>query len=169
MRQHQRLAGNLSVQLAKSNNRARKRQATNEYAKEDFDLVNQALISGCEIQLMIAVHQPVTQAHQHRRQPHKAVQDRDQLRHRSHFDFRSNKYPDRRTNHQRDHDSDIATLNHATTEKQQGADGNHNTDDAVPVTTASRFVLAESAEAKDEQNPGGQECQLQSIFRQEIV
>ena len=80
--QFERFAADFAVELAKGNQRACKRYRADKDAEEHFNQVDGVHFFG-----NVAHVDKAVEAHQHRRQAHKAVQQGDEFGHFGHFHF----------------------------------------------------------------------------------
>ena len=83
------------------------------------------------------------------RQTHEAVQDRHELRHLRHLNAASSNEADAATDQKRDDQFDVGPLDDAP---DRGDQRDRHTDNAVPVAAASRLLVRQPAQGKDEKN-----------------
>ena len=145
----QRLAADQALQLAERDHRSGKGHRADEHAEEDLGLVDARFDA---VQGLRMIHGG-RDADQHRRQADKAVQGRDQLRHRRHFDARREQRADRAADHERAGEDRVA-VDPRTERRHQHRD--RHAEHAEHVAAARRFLRRQPAEAENEKQSGGE-------------
>ena len=146
-RQHQGPPRDAALELAEGDDGTGEGDRADEDAEKDLDLVNRLLDAG-ERDPRIDI---ARDADEDRGEADEAVEDGDQLRHLGHGDARRHQNPYRRADHDRGGENRVVA--DAGGIDRRG-DGDRHADDAVEVAPPRRLLMAEAAEAENEQYAG---------------
>ncbi len=149
--QHQWLRGDLPAQLTKCHNRTGKSHRTDEDTEEHFGQVN---INQNRLHARFVVEIAV-ETHQYRRQTHKAVQDRHQLRHFGHFNAFCETNTDGSTdNHRHQNPRHVAGVR----PEDGGNQRNRHPGDTKVIPLLRRFVFGKPRKAENKQDRSNNVC-----------
>ena len=154
-RQHQRLAGNRALQLAEGDHGAGEGNRADEDAEIDLDIVDR-LLDALVVLGGLGIDE-AADADQNRGEADETVQDRHQLRHLGHLDLQGHRDADQRPDDHGRHENERRHAVGFGVEEEgddRGRHGDRHADDAVDIAAPGGLLVAQPAQAENEQDGG---------------
>ncbi len=150
-RQGERFAADFAAQFPKGDHRPGEGHRSDQDSQVDFDVVNGLLGVG-EVVRPFEVKKG-GKAHQDRREPHQAVQNRDQFRHLGHLHAAGQQKSHRPAGHQSGHQEGPIAFHRSP---DGGEQGNQHPGNSADISATGGFLVTQPPQGENEENDGSQ-------------